>query len=203
MSQEYLAEEAGISLRTVQRIENKESVPTGETIKRISTALDVDMDKLVGTNLISETDDIKSTIIFLKKKKSTTENKSDIKTLENFINILNNLKEKELSPEQTEGIVTYIKFLELEKIPSYNTEMFKPKLNQFKKFLKRKLKFVPHNHYTRWGLYFSLPFTWSFLRSEGNSINHKVIVCVFVCLLILVVILVDQNIKKQERSLRF
>ena len=32
MSQEYLAEESRVSLRTIQRIESNESEPTGETI---------------------------------------------------------------------------------------------------------------------------------------------------------------------------
>ena len=43
MSQEYLAEESRVSLRTVQRIENNESRPTGESIKRIASALDVQL----------------------------------------------------------------------------------------------------------------------------------------------------------------
>ena len=38
MSQEYLADESRVSLRTIQRIENNESEPTGETIKRIAIA---------------------------------------------------------------------------------------------------------------------------------------------------------------------
>jgi len=34
MSQELLAEESGLSLRTIQRIENYESEPRGDTLKR-------------------------------------------------------------------------------------------------------------------------------------------------------------------------
>ena len=34
-SQEELAENSGLSLRTIQRIENGETEPTGETLKRI------------------------------------------------------------------------------------------------------------------------------------------------------------------------
>ena len=41
MSQEYLAEESKVSLRTIQRIENNESEPTGETVKRILHHLQV------------------------------------------------------------------------------------------------------------------------------------------------------------------
>ena len=47
MSQEVLAEESGLSLRTIQRIENGESNPTGDSLKRLSNALDVNPDELI------------------------------------------------------------------------------------------------------------------------------------------------------------
>lgn len=47
MSQENLADESGLSLRTIQRIENEESNPTGDSLKRLSNALDVTPDDLV------------------------------------------------------------------------------------------------------------------------------------------------------------
>lgn len=47
MSQETLAEESGLSLRTIQRIENGESNPTGDTLKRLSNALNVNPDELI------------------------------------------------------------------------------------------------------------------------------------------------------------
>ena len=58
MSQEYLADESRVSLRTIQRIENNESTPTGETIKRIAIALDVKLTELIGSNSITETNDL-------------------------------------------------------------------------------------------------------------------------------------------------
>lgn len=47
MSQEFLAEESGLSLRTIQRIENSESNPTGESLKRIAGALNVTPDEIM------------------------------------------------------------------------------------------------------------------------------------------------------------
>ena len=47
MSQEILAEESGLSLRTIQRIENGDSNPTGDSLKRLSNALDVNPDELI------------------------------------------------------------------------------------------------------------------------------------------------------------
>lgn len=47
MSQEFLADESGLSLRTIQRIENGESVPRGDTLKRLAVALETSPDELI------------------------------------------------------------------------------------------------------------------------------------------------------------
>jgi len=47
MSQEILAEESGLSLRTIQRIEKGETNPTGDSLKRLSSALNVNPDELI------------------------------------------------------------------------------------------------------------------------------------------------------------
>lgn len=47
LSQEVLAEEAQLSLRTIQRIENNETVPRGDTLKRLAVALGTSPDEIV------------------------------------------------------------------------------------------------------------------------------------------------------------
>lgn len=46
-SQELLAEESGLSLRTIQRIEGNESVPRGDTLTRLAIALGASPDEIV------------------------------------------------------------------------------------------------------------------------------------------------------------
>jgi transcriptional regulator with XRE-family HTH domain len=46
LSQEALAEEAGVSLRTIQRIEQGDTVPRGYTLQALATALDVPLGAL-------------------------------------------------------------------------------------------------------------------------------------------------------------
>ncbi|MCF2490811.1 helix-turn-helix domain-containing protein [Dyadobacter sp. CY347] len=46
LSQEALAENAGINLRTLQRIENGQAVPRGETLRLLAGALDVSVQDL-------------------------------------------------------------------------------------------------------------------------------------------------------------
>ena len=47
ISQNTLAEESALSLRTIQRIENGETNPTGDSLKRLSNALNVNLDELI------------------------------------------------------------------------------------------------------------------------------------------------------------
>lgn len=55
LSQEELAKNSGLSLRTIQRLENGEVEPTGETLKRISTVLDLTPKELIEWNSNKET----------------------------------------------------------------------------------------------------------------------------------------------------
>ena len=54
MSQEFLAEESGLSLRTIQRIENGVTQPTGDSIKKLSNALNVTPNELMDWQIIED-----------------------------------------------------------------------------------------------------------------------------------------------------
>jgi transcriptional regulator with XRE-family HTH domain len=203
MSQEYLADESRVSLRTIQRIENNESQPTGETIKRIANALDVELTELLDSNSVTETNDLKATIIFLKKQLSKTKEKSEIRTFEKFRTLLQKLKERDLSPEQTEGIESLIHYLELEKIPSFSNDMFKLKLVKFKKYLKNKLRFVPNNYYTTWVVTFAVPFSIAFTIQPTIDLNIRIAVISLAFLFIGIAIFIDLKMKRQDRSFSF
>ena len=60
-SQEALADDSGLSLRTIQRIENGETNPTGDTLKRLSNALNVNPDELIDWSIKED----KKYLIFL------------------------------------------------------------------------------------------------------------------------------------------
>ncbi|MBO3697599.1 helix-turn-helix domain-containing protein [Roseivirga sp. E12] len=202
MSQEFLAEESQVSLRTIQRIENEESIPTGETIKRISTALDVEMHELVGTDTATPTSDLKGTIVYLKRQLSKTHVKSEQRTLKRFITILVDLKSKELSKEKQGEIEAYIVFLELDKIPSHSNELFDEKLIKFKRYLKTKLRYVPHRFYTAITLMFAIPFASGFIVNDHFDLNTRIGIAALAITLIGLGTLLDLRMKKNGRSLR-
>jgi transcriptional regulator with XRE-family HTH domain len=54
LSQEQLAENSKINLRTLQRIEKGETYPHGETLKRISEALNIPLTDLVSSGLVED-----------------------------------------------------------------------------------------------------------------------------------------------------
>lgn len=54
ISQELLAENSGLSLRTIQRIENGETEPRGDTLTRLANALDVAPEELVDWELTDD-----------------------------------------------------------------------------------------------------------------------------------------------------
>jgi len=47
MTQETLAEDSGLSQRTIQRIENNETVPRGDSLKRLAIALNTTPDEII------------------------------------------------------------------------------------------------------------------------------------------------------------
>jgi len=55
LSQEELAKNSGLSLRTIQRVENDETIATGETLKRISAVLNVTSNELLDWDNNNET----------------------------------------------------------------------------------------------------------------------------------------------------
>ncbi len=203
MSQEYLAEESQVSLRTIQRIENNESKPTGETIKRIAVAIEANIQELIGQSAFTETSDLKGTIIFLKKKLSQATKRSEIRVFERFISVLENLKEKDLNERQLDNINSYIEYLELEKIPSFSNEVFKQKLKKFRTFLNTKLRFVPTNHYVSLAIMFTVPFATPFAILPQINADLKIGIISAAILVMGIAHILDLRIKRQNRSLRF
>lgn len=56
LSQEVLADDSGLSLRTIQRIENNESVPRGDTLKRLAIALNTSPDEIINWKIQEDQD---------------------------------------------------------------------------------------------------------------------------------------------------
>jgi transcriptional regulator with XRE-family HTH domain len=53
-SQEELSEKSGLSLRTIQRVENGETEPRGDSLKRLAIAFDVNPDELIDWTVLED-----------------------------------------------------------------------------------------------------------------------------------------------------
>jgi len=54
-SQEELSENSGLSLRTIQRIENGETEPRGDSLKRLATTFGVSPDEIIDWQIVEDT----------------------------------------------------------------------------------------------------------------------------------------------------
>ena len=59
MSQEFLAEESGLSIRTIQRIEKGQTKPNGDTCKKLSEVLKVSLNELMEWTVVEDVDFLK------------------------------------------------------------------------------------------------------------------------------------------------
>lgn len=58
-SQEELSENSGLSLRTIQRLENSETKPRGDTLKRLAASFGISSDEITDWQIIEDTSIIK------------------------------------------------------------------------------------------------------------------------------------------------
>jgi transcriptional regulator with XRE-family HTH domain len=58
-SQEELSENSGLSLRTIQRLENGETKPRGDTLKRLAASFGISSDEITDWQIIEDTSIIK------------------------------------------------------------------------------------------------------------------------------------------------
>lgn len=63
LTQEDLAEQSKINLRTIQRIENSENEPRGKTLQLICDVLDIDMQQLFPNDTLSEEKNIATKLV--------------------------------------------------------------------------------------------------------------------------------------------
>ncbi len=95
---------------------------------------------------------INDTINFLESLLTQTDKKSEIKVYENFIAILSNLKNRELTNEELQSIEEELETLDLKSNPENKKRYFSKKLAEFKKYLKDKLSLISEGYYTAIGM---------------------------------------------------
>jgi divalent metal cation (Fe/Co/Zn/Cd) transporter len=122
---------------------------------------------------------ITETIDFFKKLSKETNNKRELRIYKDFITMLSNLLDRNLSEEQLLQIEKEIETLNLKSNPENKKRFFSKKLMVFKQFLKAKFSLVPKGYYTNmgiglgtsFGVLFGVVVLSSFERSLGVSLG--------------------------------
>ncbi|GGK19573.1 hypothetical protein GCM10007962_12080 [Yeosuana aromativorans] len=95
---------------------------------------------------------ITDAIDFFKKLSKETNNKRELRIYKDFITMLSNLNNRNLSEEQLLQIEKEIETLNLKSNPENKKRFFSKKLTVFKQFLKTEFSLVPKGYYTNMGI---------------------------------------------------
>lgn len=107
-----------------------------------------------------------------KRMITETDQKSEVKVYENFIGILSDLKNRNLTDDQVKSIEIELDRLELNANPENRKKYFKQKLTQFSNYLKEEFSLVSERYYTGLGVALGMSFGTAFgvLFDKGNGI---------------------------------
>lgn len=89
---------------------------------------------------------------FLESLLIQIEKKSEIKLYKNFIGILYDLKNRNLTKEQMRSIEEELELLKLKEIPANKKKYMTRKLSDFKKYLKQEFSLISEGYYTASGV---------------------------------------------------
>ena len=116
---------------------------------------------------------------FFESLKTETTKKYEIKVYEKFLHILSELKNREFSQDEIQGIEAELDRLNLESNPGNRKKYFKKALSTFEKFLKDTFSLTTKRYYTElgialgasFGILFGVVFLSSWERSMGISLG--------------------------------
>lgn len=106
---------------------------------------------------------------FFEKLLKASDNKREIKIYRNFITILSNLKDRNLTEDQLLSIENEIKTLKLRSYPKNKRKYFGKKLNAFKGYLKNEFSLISEGYYTSLGMGLGMCFGVAIGSSLGDS----------------------------------
>lgn len=115
----------------------------------------------------------------LENLKTETTKKSEVKTYEEFLDILTKLKNRKFNNDEIQSIETALDYLNLKSNPEKNIRIYKKGFSKFETFLKDSFSLTLKGYYikiglglgTTFGILFGIIFLSSFERSLGISIG--------------------------------
>jgi len=128
--------------------------------------------------------------------------KSEIKIYENFIGILSELKNRNLTEEQLRSIEVELGILKLKEIPENKKRYLRRKLNKFKVFLREELSFISEGYYTSIGMTLGVSFGIVFGTMFEETFGVSMGLGFGVLIGLIIGRIMDSQAEKQNRVLK-
>lgn len=138
---------------------------------------------------------------FFEKLLKQTESKREIKIYSNFIAILSNLKNRDLSNDELLSIENEIEALNLNSNPENKRKYFGKKLNDFKAYLKKEFSLISEGYYTAIGMSLGMCFGVAIGTSFGTS-NISIGLVIGMLIGLVIGRSKDKEAEKQNRVLK-
>jgi len=126
--------------------------------------------------------------------------KSEIKIYENFIGILFDLENRDLTKEQIQTLETKLEKLALITYPGIKKKYFKQKLASFKKFLQEELSLISEGYYAAIGISLGIS-VGLVLGNIFEEIGTSTGISLGIIIGLIIGRIMDSKAKKQDRVL--
>jgi hypothetical protein len=139
---------------------------------------------------------------FFESLLSKTNKKSEIKVYKDFITILSNLKNRELTENQIRSIEKELDILELKMDPKNKKRFYSKKLIDFKNYLKKELSLITEGYYAAIGIGVGMSFGIAIGASFGESTGIAIGISLGMAFGLIIGRNMDAQAEKQNRVLK-
>ncbi|MFK5854842.1 MAG: hypothetical protein QM503_01850 [Bacteroidota bacterium] len=139
---------------------------------------------------------------FLERLKTRTDKKSEIKIYNNFIGILSDLENRELSSIQLQLIENELDNIDLKAEAKNQKRYLSKKLESFKAFLKNELSLISEGYYSALGISLGMTFGAAFGVVFDKSVGITYGVSLGLILGLIIGKMLDSHAEKQNRVLK-
>ena len=114
---------------------------------------------------------IEKALALFESLRKQTQNKSEQKLYNSFIQILNALNRKHLSDIELRVLHEHLSLLDLKASPTHPKKYYKQRWKTFTNFLKQEFGFITEKYYSEQGMIYGMIFGGGFGMSIGTVIN--------------------------------
>jgi transcriptional regulator with XRE-family HTH domain len=199
-SQELLSEKSGLSLRTVQRIENNESSPSADSVQRIAEVFGVEVKELF-EETPQPSAQLKIHLEFLLERSEDKDISSkELKVVKRFYDFLEDLCDMDLKQKEWDALEKYMS--KFEHRDGGNYKYYRNQFSALKNFAASKLHVFPQYFFMVIGMSFGMSVGIVASAAGGESENIGIGLTMGMTIGLLIGLAIDHFIKRIDRTMR-